>query len=70
MVTLNAVMDYTIAGILAIPVGSEYEIHAMTKEETLHIKRFFTGEYLLNIPCSVFGLTPEEIKILIDPKIS
>ncbi len=61
MLTLNAVKEHD-----PIEIGEECEIHAMMIDKNLCIKTYSEGRMIANVPCGVFGLTPDDVKLLIE----
>ena len=60
MLTLNAVKKHDV-----IEIGEKCEIHAMAIDESLCVKTYSEGRMVGNVPCSVFGADPTDIKLLI-----
>ncbi len=60
MFSLNAVKEHD-----PIKIGEECEIHAMMLDQSLCIKTYSEGRIIANVPCDVFGLEPNDIRLLI-----
>lgn len=48
-----------------IDVGSEWKVLAMKKNKTLIIENVITNYKISNVPCSTFGMTANDVALLL-----